>query len=71
VSFIITKPFRKYLVVPLYFATGRAFAQFVSSRQNIIKLPSPCIFAMKTVYFVPITCQCMLATCGANTHRLV
>ena len=25
----------------------------------------------KTLYFVPIACQCMLANCGANTHRQV
>jgi len=30
-----------------------------------------CSTAVKTVYFVPILCQCMLADCGANTHRLI
>ena len=24
----------------------------------------------KTLYFVPVACQCMLATCGVNIHRL-
>ena len=30
-----------------------------------------CSPAVKTLYFVPIALQCMLASCGANTHRLV
>ena len=30
-----------------------------------------CSPAVKTLYFVPIACQCMLAYCGANTRRLV
>ena len=30
-----------------------------------------CSPAVKNTYFVPITCQCMLANCGANTRRLV
>ena len=30
-----------------------------------------CSPGVKTLYFVPIACQCMLANCGANTHRLV
>jgi len=25
----------------------------------------------KTLYFVPIACQCRVNNCGANTHRLV
>jgi len=25
----------------------------------------------KTLYFMPIACQCVLANCEANTHRLV
>jgi len=29
-----------------------------------------CSPAVKQHYFVHIACQCMLATCGANTHRL-
>jgi len=32
------------------------------------KLRSP---AVKTLYFVPITCQYILANGGTNTHRLV
>ena len=30
-----------------------------------------CSPVKKTLYFVPVKCQCMLANCGANTHRLV
>ena len=30
-----------------------------------------CSPAVKTLYFVPIACQCMLANCGASTRRLV
>jgi len=30
-----------------------------------------CSRAVKTIYFVPIACQYMLANCGAKTHRLV
>ena len=30
-----------------------------------------CSPAVKTLYFVPIACQCMLANCGANTRRPV
>ena len=30
-----------------------------------------CFPAVKTLYFMPIACQCMLANCGANTHRFV
>ena len=30
-----------------------------------------CFPAVKTLYFVPIACQCMLSNCGANTRRLV
>jgi len=26
---------------------------------------------LKTPYFVPTACQCVLANCGANAHRLV
>jgi len=25
----------------------------------------------KTLYSVPIACQCMIANCGANAHRLL
>ena len=29
------------------------------------------LLQLKTLYFVPIACQCMLANCGTNTRRLV
>jgi len=43
---------------------------YIVRQMNSGALSVSAILQLKTLYFLPIACQCMLANCGANTHRL-